>query len=82
MEHAANRASVSHEMSTSNRGRILYTSQRGARGFPPGNSGIDGANIFEEPDEFVVGSHGYLGVNDCENVCEYPDSYEGGRSHA
>jgi len=80
MEHAANRASMSHEMSTTNRGKIVTHSQRGHRGWPPGNSGVNGANAIEEPDHFIVGSHGEIGINDPDNHYTYDDDPDAGRS--
>ena len=79
MEHAANRASMSHEMSTSSRGRIIPAG-RGHRAWPPGNPGVNGANAFEEPEDFIVGSHGMIGANDPDNAFEYDDSHDAGRS--
>lgn len=79
MDHAANRASMSHQMSTSSRGRIIPAG-RGHRAWPPGNSGVNGSNAAEEPDDIVFGSNGMVGVMDPDNAFEYDDSYDGGRS--
>ena len=80
MEHAANRAPMSHEMSTKNRGRIV-SQFRGPRGWPPGNAGLRGSNASEEPADFTSGSHGDVGTMDCDNAFQdYPDTYDGGRS--
>ena len=79
MDHAANRASMSHQMATSNRGVIVATAQRGHRAYPPGNAGLNGSNAYEEPAEFMAGSHGDVGINDPDDAFMYgcPD---GGRS--
>ena len=78
MEHAANRASMSHQMSTSNRGRII-PAFRGHRGWPPGNAGVNGANAFEEPEDFIAGSHLDIGAFDADNTVDYGNP-DGGRS--
>ena len=80
MDHAANRASMSHQMSTSNRGRIIASATRGQRGYPPGNAGVNGANAYEEPEDFIVGSHGMIGVNDPDNVVTYDEDPDMGES--
>jgi hypothetical protein len=79
MQHAANRASMSHDMATTSRGRISPAG-RGHRAWPPGNSRINGSNAFEEPEDFMPGSHGMVGANDPDNAYEYDDSFDGGRS--
>jgi len=41
---------------------------------------VNGANAYEEPEDFIVGSHGMIGVNDPDDVFEYDDSFDGSRS--
>jgi hypothetical protein len=88
MREAKNRASMSHDMATTNRGVIL-PAERGSRGWPPGNAGRGGRNAFEEPADFESGSHGMIGGNDWDNTNDYDGDFDGdddpmmggGRSH-
>lgn len=51
MDHAVNRAPVSHEMSTTSRGSIL-PAERGSRIGEPGDiSGMEARNAFALPDD-------------------------------
>lgn len=75
MKNAANRASMSHEMETENRGVIL-AAERGNRAMPPGNAGRAGRNAFQEPDSFQVGPHGRVGGNDPMNTNDWDGDFD------
>ena len=67
MDHAVNRASLDHEMSTSGRGCIIPAERGpllGRHGEPVGR---ESRNAFCEPDSFVEGVTGDIGVNDADN---------------
>jgi hypothetical protein len=72
MDHAANRAVVSHEMSTDNVGSILPAERStlvgrhdlGERSQPVGR---ESRNAFMEPGGFMEGVTGDMGVNDAMN---------------
>ena len=63
VEHAANKAGISHEMSTENVGSII-AANRGSLIGGDHLLGRDGRNSSTEPTEFVTGPTGDLGVND------------------
>jgi hypothetical protein len=71
---------MTHNMSTTNRGKIIDSSQRGTRAWSPGNVGLNGANIIEEPADFVVGSQGETGIMDQLAATYYPDCFTGAAS--
>lgn len=77
MELAKNKAPMSHEMATTNRGTVL-PAERGSRAFLPGNAGRPGRNAFIEPDSFIVGSHGRLGGNDPMNTNDMDGDFDAG----
>ena len=68
MDHAVNRAGVSHEMATTNRGSVISNERStlvGKHGEPIGR---EARNASTHPDSFVTGPTGDLGVNDpCNN---------------
>ena len=67
-ELAENRATLSHEMSTTSRGRIIATTRgtRIGKHGPTGGEpvGLAAANIYEEPDDVVFGANGCIGFHD------------------
>jgi hypothetical protein len=77
MREAGNKASVSHDMSTTNRGSIL-PSERAERAWPPGRGGLKGRNAFQEPEDFIVGSHGCIGGGDPRNTNDLDGDFDGG----
>jgi hypothetical protein len=77
MREAANKASMSHDMSTENRGTILDAS-RGARAFPPGNGGRHGRNAFIEPEDFTTGPNGMVGGGDPMNTNDMDGDFDAG----
>lgn len=69
---------MSHKMSTANRGTIMDTSGRTARGWPPGNAGRPGRNAFIEPEEMVFGPNGRVGGNDPCNTNDLDGDFDAG----
>ena len=77
MQHAANKASISHEMSTTNVGEIL-SAERASRAWPPGNGGRHGRNSFQEPAEFMPGPGGMVGGGDACNSNDLDGDFDAG----
>jgi hypothetical protein len=67
MDHAANRAVVSHEMSTDNVGSILPAERSTLTGGIYGPIGRESRNAATEPGSWVEGCTGDMGVNDPDN---------------
>jgi hypothetical protein len=77
MDLAKNRAVVSHEMSTSNRG-VINPAERDRLMDPTGgNGGRRGRNAFEEPDEIEFGNNGRVGGGDPMNHNEGDGDFDG-----
>lgn len=73
MDHAVNGAPLNHEMSTAGRGEIMTTERStliGRHGEPIGR---EARNAVLQPDSFVTGPTGDLGVNDPDNHCGWED---------
>jgi len=67
MDHAVNRAGISHEMSTENVGSIIAANRGSLIGRHGEPGGREARNSFTEPTEFVTGPTGDIGVNDPMN---------------
>lgn len=59
------------------RGTVL-PNERMNRGYPPGRGGLAGRNAFQEPDRFIVGSHGSIGGGDIYNVNDLDGDFDNG----
>jgi hypothetical protein len=60
------------------RGTVL-PNERMERAWPPGRGGRKGRNAFQEPDRFIVGSHGEVGGNDyLNNTNDLDGDFDGG----
>lgn len=72
MEHAANRAAIDHEMSTTNRGRIVAMERGNIIGSPSGPMSREARiNAAGEPADYTFGATGDMDVNDaCPLECE------------
>lgn len=66
-----------NELSTTNRGTIL-PAERMERAWPPGRGGLKGRNAFQEPDHFIVGSHGDIGGGDPLNTNDLDGDFDAG----
>lgn len=67
MDHAVNRATLNHEMSTDGRGCIIPAERSSLIGRHGDPVGREARNAFTEPDSFVEGVTGDIGVNDPMN---------------
>ena len=76
MREAKNRAPMSHEMSTDNRGVIL-AAERSSRVGPIPMGGREARNAFEETPDIVFGPNGCLGGNDPMNHEDYDGDFDG-----
>lgn len=76
-EARPHRSNMDPELSTSNRGAIL-PAERMERAWPPGRGGRKGRNAFQEPDHFIVGSHGEVGGNDYMNTNDLDGDFDAG----
>lgn len=77
MKEAKNRASMSHEMSTKNRGVVLPAERGTIRGPMDGPGGRAARNAFEEPDEYEVGPNGFVGGNDWDSMNDGDGDFDG-----
>jgi hypothetical protein len=67
MDHAVNRAVVSHEMGTDNVGSIISTERSTLVGPLYGPVGRESRNSATEPSSWTEGCTGEMGVNDADN---------------
>jgi hypothetical protein len=74
MELAKNKASISHELSTTSRGSILPQGMRGSSGT---GGGRRGRNAFQQPEEFTPGDNGDVGGNNVYNRPDWDGNFPG-----
>lgn len=67
MDHAANRAVVSHEMDTDNVGCVIPAERSSLIGGLYGPVGRESRNSAMHPSTFTEGATGDIGVNDADN---------------
>jgi hypothetical protein len=67
MDHAVNRAVVSHEMSTDGRGSVIPAERSSLVGPLYGPVGRESRNASMQPSSWVEGCTGDMGVNDADD---------------